>query len=600
MVDRVSAVLVALLLAVRPAFAYDPAPVPGAHGMVVSAQRLASEAGVEVLQAGGNAVDAAVAVGYALAVVYPAAGNLGGGGFMTLRMADGTARFLDFREVAPLAATADMFLDEAGTVAKGRSTETWLAVGVPGSVAGLDAARSRWGRLGREAVMAPAVRLAREGFVLGPGDVPLFAVAAKGLAQDPAAAAVFLRDGQAPRVGDRLVQADLADTLELLMRDGPDAFYHGPLGDRLVAASEAGGGIFTKLDLERYAVREMAPVSCGYRGYEVLSAPPPSSGGVALCEMLQVLQGYDLRAMGFHSAAAVHVLTEAMRQAFVDRNNRLGDPAFVRNPVAALLDPAYAASVRARIAPERATPSDAMAPVPKEGGNTTHFAVVDGDGNAVAVTYTLNDWFGVRKVVPGTGIVLNNEMDDFTAQPGHPNMFGLVQGEANAVAGGKTPLSSMAPTIVVRDGKTVMVLGSPGGPRIITTVLDVLLNLVDYGMTAQEAVDAPRLHHQWLPDTLFAERFALSPDTRAALEARGYKVADGAPWGIAETILVGAPRVGEAPPSNGSQSLTVGDPAAFGATLFGAHDPRGGAGLRWGTDRHCQRGGSRLWRWEGA
>ena len=570
--------LAALLLAAPPARAYDPAPVPGAHGMVVSAQHLASEVGVEVLQAGGNAVDAAVAVGYALAVVYPAAGNLGGGGFMTLRMADGTARFLDFREVAPGAATGTMFLDDTGAVVKGRSTETWLAVGVPGSIAGLEAARLRWGRLGREAVMAPAIHLARDGFVLGPGDVPLFATAAPALAQDPAAAAIFLRDGHAPAVGDRLVQADLADTLDRLMRDGPDAFYHGSLGDRLVAASTAGGGLFTKADLEGYAVREMVPVSCGYRGYQVVSAPPPSSGGVALCEMLGILEGYDLQAMGFHSAAAVHVVTEAMRQAFVDRNNRLGDPAFVRNPVAALLDPAYAAAVRARIAPERATPSESLMPPPPEGSNTTHFAVVDADGNAVAVTYTLNDWFGVRKVVPGTGIVLNNEMDDFTALPGKPNMFGLVQGTANVVAGGKTPLSSMAPTIVVKDGRTAMVLGSPGGPRIITTVLNVILNLVDYGMTVQEAVDAPRIHHQWLPDTLFAERFALSPDTRALLEARGYKVVDGAPWGIAEAILAGTPRVGPAPPSSASQSLTIGDPAAFGATLFGAQDPRGAAG----------------------
>ena len=564
-------------LAGAPARAYDPVPVPGAHAMVVSAQRLASEVGVEVLRSGGNAADAAVAVGYALAVVYPAAGNLGGGGFMTVRLADGTASFLDFRERAPLGATAGMFLDESGAVVPGRSTETWLAVGVPGSIAGLEAARARWGRLDRAAVMGPAIRLARDGFVLGPGDVPLFVVAAKGLARDPAAAAIFLPGGHVPRVGDRLVQVDLAASLERLMRDGPDAFYRGPLGEALVAASEAGGGVLGQADLERYAVRELAPVSCSYRGYQVLSAPPPSSGGTTLCEMLGILEGYDLGAMGFHSAAAVHVMAEAMRQAFLDRNNRLGDPAFVSNPVAELLDPAYAAAVRSRIAPARATPS-VPGPVRGEGSNTTHYAVVDADGMAVSVTYTLNEWFGVRKVVPGTGIVLNNEMDDFTAQPGTPNMFGLVQGEANAVAPGKTPLSSMAPTIVVRDGSVVMVLGSPGGPRIITTLLNLVLNLVDYGMTAQEAVDAPRIHHQGLPDRLLVERFALSPDTRALLEGWGYTVVDGAPWGIAELILVGAPRLGSAPASSVAQSLTVGDPAAFGATLFGAHDPRGGAG----------------------
>ena len=574
---RVLLVLLAWLAAM-PAHAYDPAPVPGQHAMVVSAQHLASDVGMGVLRAGGNAVDAAVAVGYALAVVYPAAGNLGGGGFMTLRLPDGTARFLDFREKAPLAATAGMFLDEAGVVMPGRSTETWLAVGVPGSIAGLEAARVRWGRLDRAAVMAPAVALARDGFVLGPGDVPLFTAAAKGLARDPAAAAIFLPGGQPPRVGDRLVQADLAASLELLMRDGPEAFYHGPLGEALLVASAGGGGIIAQADLDAYAVREMAPVSCGYRGYQVLSAPPPSSGGVALCEMLGILEGYDLKAMGFHSAAAVHVMAEAMRQAFMDRNNRLGDPAFVENPVSELLDPAYAAAVRSRIPPERAASSAPLVPVAAEGSNTTHYAVVDTDGMAVSVTYTLNDWFGVRKVVPGTGIVLNNEMDDFTAQPGKPNMFGLVQGAANAVAPGKAPLSSMAPTIVVRDGKVAMVLGSPGGPRIITTVLNLMLNLVDYGMTVQEAVDAPRVHHQGLPDRLFVEPFALSPDTRALLESRGYTVVDGAPWGIAEAILVGSPRLGPPPASNSAQSLTLGDPAAFGATVFGAHDPRGGAG----------------------
>ena len=570
--------LLATLLASPPALAYDPAPVPGAHAMVVSAQRLASDVGIEVLRAGGNAVDAAVAVGYALAVVYPAAGNLGGGGFMTLRLPDGTARFLDFREKAPLAATPDMFLDETGVVVKGRSTETWLAVGVPGSIAGLEAARVRWGRLDRAAVMAPAIGLARDGFVLGPGDVPLFITASKGLAQDPAAAAIFLPGGQPPRVGYRLVQADLAASLELLMRDGPDAFYRGPLGDAVLAASAGGGGILAKADFERYAVREMAPVSCAYRGYQVLSAPPPSSGGTALCEMLGILEGYDLRAMGYHSAAAVHVMTEAMRQAFMDRNDRLGDPDFIVNPVSELLDPAYVALVRSRIAPERASPSVPPRATAVEGSNTTHYAVVDADGMAVAVTYTLNEWFGVRKVAPGTGIVLNSEMDDFTAQPGKPNMFGLVQGKANAVAPGKTPLSSMAPTIVVRDGKLMMVLGSPGGPRIITTVLNLMVNLVDYGMTAQEAVDAPRIHHQGLPDKLFVEQFALSPDTRTLLESHGYTVVDGAPWGIAEAVLVGAPRLGPPPASNAAQSLTIGDPATFGATRFGAHDPRGGAG----------------------
>lgn len=569
--------LAVLLFTCRAAWAFDPAPVAGRDGMVVSAQHLASAVGIDILKQGGNAVDAAVAVGYALAVVYPAAGNLGGGGFMTLRLADGTEAFLDFREKAPLAATPGMFLDEAGNLAKGRSTESWLAVGIPGSPAGLEAARARWGKLPREAVFAPAIRLAREGFVLEPGDVPLMQVAAPALARDPAASAIFLPAGKPLALGDRLTQPDLAATLERLMHDGPDAFYRGPIADALVAASTAGGGILAKPDLATYAVRVLDPVRCDYRGYRVVSAPPPSSGGTALCEALNILEGYDLKAMGFHSAAAVHVMAEAMRRAFVDRNNRLGDPAFVTNPVAELTSKPYAAALRNAIDPARATPSPALLP-PREGNNTTHYAVVDKDGTAVAVTTTLNDWFGVRKVVPGTGILLNNEMDDFAAQPGKPNMFGLVQGAANAVAPGKTPLSSMSPTIVLRDGRPVMVLGSPGGPRIITTVLNLLVNLIDHGMTVTEAVNAPRLHHQWLPDTIFAERFALSPDTKALLEAKGHRITESAPWGIAEAILLDAPRLGPTPPGNAAQSLTLGNPEPATARLFGAHDPRGGAG----------------------
>ena len=346
---------------------------------------------------------------------------------------------------------------------------------------------------------------------------------------------------------------------------------------RSSAASVAAGGILQKRDFEAYKVRSMAPISCDYRGYQVISAPPPSSGGVALCEMLTILGGYDLRALGFHSADAAHLQAEAMRQAFVDRNNRLGDPDFIDNPVAELIDPAYAARVRARIDPARATPSARLTP-PHEGSNTTHYAVVDQAGNAVSVTYTLNDWFGIHKVAPGTGIVMNNEMDDFAAQPGKPNMFGLVQGAANAVGPGKTPLSSMSPTIVARDGKPVLVVGSPVGPHIITTVLNIVLNLIEYDMTVQEAVNAPRLHHQWLPDILFAERFALSPDTTRMLEARGHKMIEGEPWGIAEAILIGAPRLGLAPVADAAQALTLGKTVVTGDTLFGAHDPRGDAG----------------------
>ena len=576
---RIAAMIVCVIFPAGVASASDSPPVPAKHGMVVSAQALASQAGVEMLRQGGNAVDAAVAVGYALAVVYPAAGNLGGGGFMTLRLADGRATFLDFREKAPLAASATMFLDEQGNVAKGRSTATWLAVGVPGSAAGLEAARARYGTLSRETVLAPAIRLAGEGFVLTPGDVALLKFGADAFRRDPAAAAIFLPNGAKLQPGDRLVQADLARTLELLAADGPDALYRGPIGDAIVAASAAGGGILQRRDFETYRVRELRPVECSYRGYLIQSAPPPSSGGIVMCEVLNILEGYDLRGMGLHSAAEVHVLVEAMRHAFLDRNVQLGDPDFVQNPVARLLDKGYASDIRGRIDKERATPSAELPPgtPPHEGANTTQFSVMDRDGNAVAVTYTLNGLFGIGRVASGTGILLNNEMDDFTSKPGVANMFGLVQGEANAIAPGKTPLSSMSPTIVSQDGKTVMVIGSPGGPRIITITLEAIINVIDHGMTVQEAIDTPRIHHQWLPDTVYIERFALSPDTRAILEERGYRFTESAPWGVAEGILAGTPRL--TPTGFGAdQSLNFGVPDFPGATLFGAHDPRGPAG----------------------
>ena len=570
---------VAFLLAATPALAFDPPPVPARSFMVVSAQRLASEAGIEMLELGGNAVDAAVAVGYALAVTYPAAGNLGGGGFMLLRLADGRSTFLDFREKAPGAATADMFLDAQGNIAPGRSTESWLAVGIPGSAAGLEAARAKYGTLPRAAVMAPAIRLARDGFVLTPGDLALIRLGNASFSKDPAGAAIFLPGGKPLQPGDRLIQSDLARTLQRLAAEGPDALYRGPIGDAIVAASYAGGGIIEKRDLENYRVRELAPITCTYRGYEVTSAPPPSSGGVTLCEILNILEGYDLRAMGWHSAASVHVLVEAMRYAFLDRNNKLGDPDFVHNPIAPLLAKDNADAIRARIDPLRATPSAELRPgTPShEGAETTHFTVIDRAGNAVGVTYSLNGWFGMRGIAAGTGIVMNNVMDDFTSKSDAPNMFGLVQGAANAVAPNKTPLSSMTPTIVSKDGKPVMSIGSPGGPRIITAVLEAILNVIDYGMTIQEAVDAPRIHHQWLPDTVFIERFALSADTRALLEQRGYHFSESGPGTVAEGILVGAPRL--APPGFGEgRSVDARTPELPGATLFGAHDPRGFAG----------------------
>ncbi|HEX5379135.1 MAG TPA: gamma-glutamyltransferase [Phenylobacterium sp.] len=559
--------------------AASPEPVAGSEGMVVSAQHLASDVGAQVLRRGGNAVDAAVAVGYALAVVYPQAGNLGGGGFMTIRLADGRATFLDFREKAPLGATATMFQDSEGKVVPGLSTDSWKAVGVPGTVLGLETARVRYGTLPRGVLMAPAIGLARDGFTLGQGDVGAIAQESAGLARDPAAKRIFLPHGRPLTKGDRLVQADLAKTLALISSKGPAAFYQGPIGAAISEASAKGGGILTKEDFARYRVRELKPVECDYRGFHVISAPPPSSGGVAICEALNILSGYDLAAAGFHSAQEVHYLVEALRRTYVDRNNRLGDPDFVANPLSELLDPAYAARLRAGIDPELPTPSSTLGPsaAVREGRNTTQYDVVDREGNAVSVTYTLNDWFGAHRVAGATGIVVNNEMDDFTSKPGVPNLYGLVEGPLNAIAPGKTPLSSMSPTIVTKDGKVALVIGSPGGSRIITITLEAIINAVDHGMDVQEAINAPRIHHQWLPDAVYLEPFALSADTRRLLEARGYKLEDQGHWGIAEGIAVGAPRLAPAQRATGNP-LSVSAPPLAGATMFGAHDPRGGAG----------------------
>jgi gamma-glutamyltranspeptidase/glutathione hydrolase len=542
------------------------APVAASHGMVVSAHRLATEAGVDVLRRGGNAIDAAVAVGYALAVVYPVAGNLGGGGFMTIRFADGSSAFLDFRETAPAAATEGMYLDALGTPVPQASTRGHLAAGVPGSVAGLEHARERFGTLDGATLLAPAVALAEEGFVLEEDDAAMLVAAAPELARDPAAAAIYLVDGGPPASGARLVQRDLGATLRAVGREGAAGFYAGPVAAEIARASREGGGLIGIEDLAAYQVRERAPVSCDYRGFTVVSAPPPSSGGVTLCLLLNVLEGFPLATLGRDSADYVHLVAEAMRLAFVERNTRLGDPDFVANPVAQLLSDGYAALLRGRIDPARVTPSPAMlAPIDRgESPQTTHYSVVDEAGNAVAVTTTLNGAFGAKVVAGSTGVLLNNEMDDFTVKPGVPNLFGLVQGRANAIAPGKRPLSSMTPTVVTKDGALVLVVGSPGGPRIITTVLQVIVNLIDHGMTVSDAVAAPRLHHQWLPDVLFVESGRLSVTVAKALEARGHEVREGRPWGEAQAVLVGGP------------ALVT--PATDGARYFGAADPRGPLG----------------------
>ncbi|WP_430423579.1 gamma-glutamyltransferase [Methylibium petroleiphilum] len=543
------------------------APVAAENGMVVTAHRLATQVGVDVLRRGGNAVDAAVAVGYALAVVYPAAGNLGGGGFMTLQFADGRKTFLDFREKAPLAATADMYLGADGQPVKGLSTRGHLAIGVPGTVSGLEFARAKYGTMQRAVLMAPALQLARRGFVLEPGDIAMLATATDDFRKDPASAAIFLREGAPWSAGQRLVQKDLARTLQRIARHGSRGFYQGPVGAALVASSRAGGGLITQADLDQYATRELAPVECDYRGYRVVSAPPPSAGGVILCEILNILEGYPLKELGYGAAQGVHYQIEAMRHAYVDRNSYLGDPDFVHNPLERLLDKDYAARIRAAIDPARAGVSQDLRPgvAPHEGSNTTHYSIIDREGNAASVTYTLNDWFGARVAAAGTGVLLNNEMDDFTIKLGAANMYGLVQGESNAIAPAKRPLSSMSPTIVSRDGKPVLVLGTPGGSRIITVTALVLLNLIDYGMTVQEAVDAPRFHQQWQPEATNLEPFALSPDTRQILLGMGHRFGAPQPANHVAAILVGAPSLGGKP---------VG-----GNRYYGANDPRRNTGL---------------------
>jgi gamma-glutamyltranspeptidase/glutathione hydrolase len=556
---RRAAILVVLSMFVSgEALAASPAPIKAENGMVVTAQHLASKIGVDVMKQGGNAVDAAVAVGYALAVAYPSAGNIGGGGFMTIRFKDGTSTFLDFRERAPLAATKTMYLDKDGKPVEGLSLDGYLAVGVPGSVAGFEMAREKYGSKTRAELMAPAIKMAKEGFVLNQGDVEMLARGTKRLAKDKAAAAIFLKpDGKSYQMGETLVQADLGAALASISEKGPDAFYKGDIADKIVKASSEQGGVLAKADFEHYSVRELPPVTCSYRGYDIVSSPPPSSGGLIICEILNVLEGYPISYLGFGSAETVHLMVEAMRFAYVDRNSALGDPAFVENPVAKLTDKAYAAEIRSKIDKYRAGVSKDL--MPKgfgESTETTHYSIVDKDGNAVAVTYTLNGSFGAGVVAPGTGILLNNEMDDFTQKPGVPNLYGLVQGEANAIAPKKTPLSSMSPTIVSKDGKVFMVIGSPGGSRIITITLEAIINVIDHGMNIREAIDAPRIHHQWLPDTVYVEANGLSPDTQNILAGMGYKLdvaGPGKTWGQAAGILVGGGSLSEIEKGGGAR-----------------------------------------------
>ena len=509
--------------------------------MVVAQEPLAADAGVEVLKKGGNAIDAAVAIGFALAVTHPSAGNIGGGGFMLVRLADGRTTFIDFRERAPQKASHDMYLDANGKPTRD-SIEGWRASGVPGTVRGLELAQQKYGRQKWADDLQPAIALAAKGHPLSYAEAE--SLKSKNLTKFAHSKRIFQRDGRFYEMDEIFVQPELAHTLELIAKGGSKAFYEGEIAKKLAEAEAANGGLITLSDLKNMAAVERKPLTGKYKNYDVITSPPPSSGGVGILQMMEMLDGTGYEKSGAGSAAAIHYVAETMRRFYADRNEYLGDPDFVKNPIAGMLEPAYIQKRRATIDLNHATPSDQVNPGHPKGSEsteTTHFSVVDADGNAVAVTYTLNGGFGSGVTAPGLGFLLNNEMDDFSAKPGEPNMFGLVQGEANAIQPNKRPLSSMMPTMLLRDGKLFMVVGAPGGARIITSVTEVVLNVVDFGMNAQDAVDFPRFHHQWKPDKLYLEK-AISPDTVALLKGMGYDVdhSQGAIGARVEAIVIDA------------------------------------------------------------
>ncbi|MGQ9897933.1 MAG: gamma-glutamyltransferase [Acidobacteriota bacterium] len=538
-------------------------PVRAKRAMVASSSAIASQVGVKILREGGNAVDAAVAVGLALAVTFPVAGNIGGGGFMLIRMADGRTTAIDYRETAPAQARPDMYLDADGNPIPGKSTLGYAAVGVPSTVAGFDLALRKYGRLKWSQVVAPARRLAQQGF-------PVSSAFSRGLrladrlSKFPDSRRIFHRDGDYYTEGEIFRQPELAATLARLEKQGPREFYEGETARRIAAAMVANGGLITLDDLKRYRPVEREPLRGTYRGYEIITFPPPSSGGLVLLNVLNQLEGDDLASLGAGSSESAHLLIESMRRAFADRAALMGDADFVTVPVAELISKEYARARRATIDCQRATPSCEVRPglaVPvSEANETTHFTVVDAEGNIVTNTYTLNGPYGSGVTVPGTGILLNNEMDDFAAKPGQPNAYGLVQGEANRIAPGKRPLSSMTPTIVLKDGQPWFAVGSPGGPTIISTVLQVIINIIDHKMNLQQAVDAPRLHHQWLPDMVMWEPYGLTVDVRRALEAKGHQL-DSVPRynGDVEAVMIdeSGVRLGACDPRN-PDALAVG------------------------------------------
>ncbi|HEX3992620.1 MAG TPA: gamma-glutamyltransferase [Acetobacteraceae bacterium] len=547
----------------------SPPPTVAKHAMVISIHHDASDAGVEILKAGGNAVDAAVAVGFALAVVFPQAGNIGGGGFMLIRMKSGDSHFLDYREKAPAAATANMYQDAQGNVVPGLSTLGYKSIGVPGTVAGLVYAQKHYGKLSLARDMAPAIKLAAEGYILSEEEANSLAHA-RNVAQFPESRRLFQRDGNFYKIGDRFTQPELARTLQRIAAD-PATFYKGTMATELAAAIQKGGGLITAADLAAYEVKDREPLTGSYRGYDILTAPPPSSGGIVLLEILNILSGYDLGKMGDRTPQQVHLITEAFRRAYMDRADYLGDPDFVTMPVQQMIAPAYAAAWRKSIDPVTPTPSATLqrpagflppppAPVAPahESTQTTHFSVVDAEGNAVASTYTLNNTFGSGVTAGALGFLLNDEMDDFTSAPGVPNQFGLIQSANNAIAPGKRPLSAMTPTIIVQPekcrpgpslkcapGKPLLVLGSPGGATIITTVANDIISILDNGLNVQQAADAPRFHHQYLPDVLQVEK-AFPQEVADQLRTNGYTVShtneadehNPGVWGDSEMIYI--------------------------------------------------------------
>ncbi|MBA4137705.1 MAG: gamma-glutamyltransferase [Opitutus sp.] len=576
-------VLAALTFApAAPLLAQRPA-VEARHGIVTSAHELASRAGVEILQRGGNAVDAAVATGLALTVVYPFAGNIGGGGFMVIHLAAANGQpardcVIDYRETATADATREMYVGPDGKVFKGAGSSTvgWRASGVPGSVAGFALALEKYGsgKVTWAEVVEPARRLAAEGHVVSQATAAnLREWGQKHLGEFAESKKIYLKEGAFWAAGERWVQADLGETFARLQKHGPREFYEGETAQRIATAMAQNGGTITLDDLKNYRPVERTPLRGKYRGYDIVTMPPPSSGGIALLQMLMMLEPHDVAALGHNSAAKYHLFAEVMKRAFRDRAEYLGDPDFVKVPVAALLDPAYVQGRMKDFSPDKATPAAAVQPglgkfvagPMREKMETTHFSIVDAAGNAVANTYTLNGAYGSGVTIPGTGILMNNEMDDFTAQVGTPNMFGLIQGEANAIVPGKRPLSSMTPTLVTKDGQLLLVTGSPGGPTIINTVFQIITNVIDHQMPVMQAVEAPRIHNQWMPDVVTFERFGMNADTAGLLRAKGHtlperKSYEGAYQGDGETIYLD-PATGL---RHGAADPRKGDSAAIG------------------------------------